>query len=99
MRPSAPSTISELHEGRQQDRDGVGVDLVFAVEVRGAGRRADDDHDVPDRRRERWDREVFVGLQDPHQQAGESQQQHDGEQHLGEPDGEQSPTMARTSAR
>ena len=46
------------------------------------------DHQVPDRRRDRRDRELVVGLQDPHEQPGQAQQQHDREQHSREARGQ-----------
>ena len=69
-------------------RSRTGVDLVVPVEVWREHDEQHDDHDVPDRRRDRGDREVIVGLQDADEQAVESEQQHDREQHLGEPYGQ-----------
>ena len=60
------------------------------VEVRVQHDQQHDDHDVPDRRRDRGDREVVVGLQDPDEQAVQPEQQHDREQHLREARGERS---------
>ena len=71
----------ELHHRRQQPGDGVGVDRVLAVETGMQDHQQDHDHEVPHRGRERRDRELVVGLQDPHQQAGEAEQQNDREQH------------------
>ena len=58
--------------------------LRAAVEVRAQDDEQDEDHDVPDRRRDRRDREVVVGLQDAHEQAVQAEEQHDREQDLRE---------------
>ncbi len=81
-----------LHERRREDRDRVRIDLVAvfmaAVEVRAQHDEQDDDHEVPHRGRDRGDGEVFVGLQDPDEQAGEADEQDDREENLREGDGE-----------
>ena len=88
IRRSAKAISSELHDGRHQPRDRVGVDGVLAVEVGVQDHHQDDDHDVPDRGRERRDRELVVGLQDPDQQTGEAEQQDHREQHPGQAGGQ-----------
>ena len=84
IRPSAPNAIAICTTVAARIADRVGVDLVFAVEVRREHDQQHDDHDVPHRRGDRRDREFVIGLQDPHEQARQAEQQHDGEQHLGE---------------
>ena len=54
------------------------------MELRAQADQQDEDHDVPDRRRDRRDREVVVGLEDPDDQPVEAEQQDDREQHLRE---------------
>ena len=70
------------------DADRVGVELVGAVEVRLERDEQADDHEVPDERRERRDREVVVGVEDPDDEPVEAEQQHDREQHLRQADHE-----------
>ena len=71
-----------LHDRRDQPRDRVCVDLVLAVELRVQDDEQHQDHDVPHRGCERRNRELVVGLEDPHEQPGQAQQQHDREQNL-----------------
>ena len=78
----------ELHERPGEHADRVGVHLVRALEVRLERDEQADDHDVPDQRRERRDREVVVGVEDPDEQAVEAEQQDDRKQHLRQPDHE-----------
>ena len=78
---SADEHHQELHDGRHQPRDRVRVDLVVAVEAGMERDQPGQDHQVPDRRRDRRDRELVVGLEDPDEQSGEAEQQHDREQH------------------
>ncbi len=92
--PERAQCQRHLHDGRRQDPDRVGVDLLFAVKVGREHDQQHDDHDVPHRRGDRRDREFVVGLQDAHEQAGQPEQQHDREQHLGETDRQVSPCAA-----
>ena len=73
----------QLHPGRDEDRERVGLDPVVAVSA-AAGRQQDDDHEVPDRRRDRGDREAVVGLEDADEQARQAEQQDDREEDLRE---------------
>ncbi len=76
----------ELDERRDEHRDRVRVQrfAVFgtSVEVRVQDDEPDDDHEIPDRGRDRGDREMFVGLQDPDKHPHQAEQQDDSEQHL-----------------
>ena len=74
--------------GEHADR--VRVELVRALEQRLQRDQHDDDHEVPDQRRDRRDREVVVGVEDPDDEPVEPEQHHDREQHA---------ATARRSAR
>ena len=78
----------ELRDGAEDDRDRVRVDLVGAMEQRLERDQPHDDHEVPDHRRDRRDREVVVGVEDPDDEPVEPEQQHDREQDAAEADGQ-----------
>ena len=87
--PQRPGDHQELNDRRDQPGDRVRVDAVLvALEPPVQDHQEDDDHDVPDGRSERRDRELVVGLEDRDEQAGEAEQQHDGEQHARQPGGQ-----------
>ena len=75
----------QLHDRRHEPRDRVCVDLVVAMEVTVQSDQQHQDHEVPGRGRERRDRELVVGLEDPDEQTGEAEEQDDGEEHAREP--------------
>ena len=71
----------ELDHGRDQDREGVDVELgADPVRVRDADHEPDDDRDVPGHRRERGHAEMLVAVEDPDDDPGQAEQHHDREQ-------------------
>jgi hypothetical protein len=77
---------AELHRGPGHDAAGVPVELGVAGGSLVPDHERGDDHEVPDDRRERGDREVVVSLQHAHHQAVEAEQHDDREQDLREAD-------------
>ena len=78
----------QLDERARDDADRVGVELVVALEQRRQADQPGDDHEVPDQRRDRGDREVVVDVEDPDREPGQPEQDDDREQDLAEPDAE-----------
>ena len=72
----------QLDEGRDDDRDRVDVELrARRVRLRDADHEPDDDHRVPEDRREGGDRELVVTVEDPDHDPGQPEQDDDREQH------------------
>ncbi len=86
IRPKHRHDHRELDDRAEQHADRVGVDLVVALEELAQPDQRADDHEIPDERRDRRDREVVVGVEDPHEQPVQAEQDDDREQHLREPD-------------
>jgi hypothetical protein len=78
----------ELDQRRDDDRDGVDIELRVARRLRDAEDEAEDDREIPEHGRQRRHAEVLVAVQDPDDDPREAEQDDDREEHAREPDGE-----------
>ena len=72
---------AELDDGPGEHAERVGVELVRALNSGLQDDQRSDDHEVPHHRRDRRDREVVVGVEDPDHEPVEPEQHDDREHH------------------